>query len=54
MLRVAVFLLSTLARSEYAFAAILAMQAGVYIGFGAPVLKVVASRHVIEALDILF
>jgi len=54
MLRIAVFLLSTLAVACMLSAAILAMQAGVAIGFGAPVRRVIASRHtVIEALDIL-
>jgi len=54
MLRVAVFLLSTLALACMLSVAILAMQAGVAIGFGGSALRVVASRHtVIEALDIL-
>jgi hypothetical protein len=54
MLRVAAFLLSTLAVASMLSAAVLAMQAGVAVGFGSSVLGVIASRHtVIEALDIL-
>src|ERR1700722_6601930 len=54
MLRIAAFLLSTLAVAGVVAAAILAMQAGVAGGFGSSVLRVIASRHtVIEALDIL-
>jgi hypothetical protein len=54
MLRISVFVLSTLAVSSLLSVTILAMQAGVAIGFGTSVLKVLASRHtVIEALDIL-
>src|SRR5579863_391538 len=54
MLRIAVFLLSTLALASVLSAAILAIQAGIAVGFGAPVLKVIGSRHtVIEALDII-
>jgi hypothetical protein len=54
VLRIAVFLLSTLAVAGMLSLAILAMQAGVAIGFGGSVLKVIASRHtMIEALDIL-
>ena len=54
ILRIAVFLLSTLAVASMLSAAILAMQAGLAIGFGASVVKVIASRHtIIEALDIL-
>ena len=53
-LRIIVFLLSTLAIATMLSIAILAMQAGVAMGFGASALKVIASRHtVIEELDIL-
>ena len=52
--RIALFPLSTLAVAGMLSAAILAMQAGLAIGFGASVLKTIASRHTaIEALDIL-
>jgi hypothetical protein len=54
LLRVFVFVLSTVVLASFLSAAILAMQAGVAFGFGIPVLNVLASRHtVIEALDIL-
>jgi hypothetical protein len=54
MLRICVFVLSTLVLASFLSAAILAIQAGVAFGFGVPVLNVLASRHtVIEALDIL-
>jgi hypothetical protein len=54
MRRIAVFLLSTLVVASMLSAAILAMQAGVAIGFGGSALRVVASRHtLIEELDIL-
>lgn len=49
------FLLSTLAVACMLATAILAMQAGMAVGFGALVLKAIASRHtVIEGLGILF
>ena len=55
MLRIFVFVLSTVVLASSLLAAILAMQAGVAFGFGIPILKVLASRHtVIEALDILW
>jgi hypothetical protein len=55
ILRLSAFLVSTLAVASLLSAGILAMQAAVAIGFGRPLLKVIASRHtVIEALDILF
>ena len=48
------FLLSTLAVASVLSAGILAMQAGLAIGFGASVVRVIASRHtIIEGLDIL-
>jgi hypothetical protein len=54
MLRIAVFLFSTLGLACMLSVAVLALQAGVAIGFGASALRVVASRHtVIEALDIV-
>src|SRR5580700_9967595 len=54
MLRIFVFVLSTVVLASSLSAAILAMQAGVAFGFGIPILNVLASRHtVIEALDIL-
>ena len=54
MLRIFVFVLSTVVLASFLSATILAMQAGVAFGFGIPILKVLASRHtVIEALDIL-
>jgi hypothetical protein len=53
-MRVAVFLLSTLMVASALAVAILAVQAGMAAGFGAPVRRVIASRHtVIESLDIL-
>jgi len=53
-LRACAFALSTLLLASCLAAAILAMQAGLALGFGAPVMKVLASRHTaIEALDIL-
>lgn len=55
MLRISVFLLSTLAVAGLLMPAILALQAGVAIGFGIPVLHVLASRHTaIETLDVVF
>jgi hypothetical protein len=54
MLRVFVFVLSTVVLASLLSATILAMQAGVAFGFGIPILNVLASRHTaIEALDIL-
>jgi hypothetical protein len=53
-LRVFAYTLSTVLLASCLSAAILAMQAGLAFGFGAPIMKVLASRHtVIEALDIL-
>jgi hypothetical protein len=54
MLRISVFLLSTITVAGLVSGTILAMQAGVAIGFGIPLVKILASRHtVIEILDIL-
>ena len=53
-LRASAFVLSTLLLASSLAAAILVTQAGLALGFGTPILNVVASRHtVIEALDIL-
>jgi hypothetical protein len=53
-LRAVAFTLSTVLLASGLFAAILATQAVLALGFGAPIVKVVASRHtIIEALDIL-
>jgi hypothetical protein len=55
MVRVGVLLLSSLAVTSLMLSAILALQAGIALGFGNPVLKVLASPHTsMEALDILF
>jgi hypothetical protein len=55
MLRISVFLLSTVAVASLLMPAIFALQAGVAIGFGIPVLNVLASRHTaIETLDVVF
>ena len=55
ILRVGVFLLSSLAVAGLMLSAILTLQAGIALGFGNSVLSVLASRHTaIEALDILF
>ena len=55
LVRVSVFLLSTVAVTSLMLSAILALQAGIALGFGKPVLKLLASPHTaIEALDILF
>ena len=55
LLRVGVFLTSSLAVTSLMLSAILAIQAGIALGFGISVLKVLAGRHAaIEALDILF
>lgn len=52
---VLVFLLSSLAVTTLMLGAILAVQAGIAVGFGNPVRKVLTSPHTtIEALDILF
>ena len=54
MLRIATFLLATVTAASVLSAAIFAMQAGIAIGFGAPIVNVIASRHTVtEALDIL-
>jgi hypothetical protein len=53
-LRVFAFTLSTVLLASSLFAGILAIQAGLALGFGTPLLNVFTSRHtVIEALDIL-
>jgi hypothetical protein len=53
-LRVFAYTLSTMLLASSLFAAILAIQAGLALGFGTPLMNVFASRHtVIEALDIL-
>ena len=53
-LRAFAFTLSTVLLASCLSAAILAMQAGLALGFGTPIMKVLASRHtLIEALDIL-
>src|SRR5262245_45903155 len=55
MVRVSVFLLSSIAVTGLMLFAILALQAGIALGFGKPVLKLLASPHTAsEALDILF
>lgn len=55
ILRAGVLLLSILAVTSLMLSAILALQAGMALGFGRPVWKVLASPHTtIEALDILF
>src|SRR5215467_2989761 len=52
--RVCVFVLSSLAVTSMMLAAVVTVQAGIAIGFGTPVLNVLAGRHTaIEALDIL-
>jgi hypothetical protein len=52
--RALAFTLSTVVLASCLSAVVLAMQAGLAFGFGAPIMKVLASRHtVIEALDIL-
>jgi hypothetical protein len=53
-LRVFAYTLSTVLLASSLFAAILAMQAGLALGFGTPIINVLASRHTaIEALDIV-
>jgi hypothetical protein len=53
-LRVFAYTLSTVLLASSLLTAILAMQAGLALGFGTPIMKVLASRHtVIEAFDIL-
>jgi hypothetical protein len=53
-LRAFAFTLSTALLASSLLGVILAMQTGLAVGFGTPVMKVLASRHtVIEALDIL-
>ena len=53
-LRAFAFMLSTALLASCLSAAILAMQAGLALSFGMPIMQVLASRHtVIEALDIL-
>ncbi len=55
MMRVGVFLLSSLAVTSLMLSAILALQAGIALGLGRPIWKALASPHTaIEALDILF
>jgi len=52
-LRAFAFTISTVLLASSLLAAILAMQAGLALGFGTSIMKVLASRHtVIEALDI--
>jgi hypothetical protein len=52
--RALAFALSTLLLATSISAVVLAMQAGLAFGFGAPIMKVLASRHtVMEAQDIL-
>lgn len=54
MLRVIAYTLATVLLASSLLAAILALQSGLALGFGTPVMRVLASRHtVIEALDIL-
>ena len=54
MLHLSVFLISTLVVTALVSAAVMSMQAGMALGFGVPVLRVLGSRHgLIEALDIL-
>lgn len=53
-LRALTYALSTVLIASCLSAAVLAMQAGLALGFGTPIMKVLASRHtVIETLDIL-
>lgn len=53
-LRAFAYTLSTVLLATSLLAAILTMQTGLALGFGTPVIKVLASRHtLIEALDIL-
>jgi hypothetical protein len=53
-LRALAFALSTTVLATSLLAAILTVQSGLALGFGTPILKVLASRHtLIEALDIL-
>lgn len=53
-LRLLAYALSTMVLASCLFAAILAIQAGLALGIGAPIMSVFASRHTaIEALDIL-
>src|SRR5262249_8859223 len=55
VLRIAVFVLSTLAVASLILPAMLALQAGVAREFGIPVMNVLASWHTaIETLDVLF
>ena len=55
VVRVGVLLLSSLAVTSLMLSAIIALQAGLALGVGNPVFRVLASRHTaIEALDILF
>jgi hypothetical protein len=55
VLRISVFVLSTLAVTSLLLPAILALHAGVAMGFGIPVLNVLASRHTaMEMLDVVF
>jgi hypothetical protein len=53
--RAGLFLLSSVAVTSLMLGAVLALQAGMAIGFGTPLRKVLASPHTaIEALDIFF
>jgi hypothetical protein len=53
-LRAFAYTLSTVLLASSLFATVVAMQAGLAFGFGAPIMNVLASRHTaIEALDIL-
>jgi hypothetical protein len=53
-LRACAFALSIVLLASSLLAAILAIQAGLALGFGRPIMKVLASRHtMMEALDIL-
>jgi len=55
IVRIGVFLLSSLVVTSLMLSAILVLQAGMALGFGTSVLKVLTSPHTaIEALDILF
>src|SRR5215471_6633903 len=53
--RASLFLLSSVAVTSLMVGAVLTLQAGMAIGFGTPLQKVLASPHTaIETLDILF
>jgi hypothetical protein len=54
MLNISVFLLSTIAVAGAVAAIVMSMQAGIAIGFGVPLLRLLNPRHLtIEAIDIL-